>query len=178
MNSNVLVVGDINIDYVFYADHIPKFGEAVIGKSFSLNFGGEGANQAISIAKLGCNVRILGAVGKDVMGKAAIENLEKNGVDCSCVTHTDKPTGAVAITVCGEEKQTILDAGANALVTPEWIMENRESFAWAKIIVMQYTIPDESILAVAKIARDAGKTIIVNPSSTKNADAEWYKYLD
>lgn len=53
MSKRVLVVGSINVDYVIETDRVPKLGETVTGRDFSMNFGGKGANQAIAIAKIG-----------------------------------------------------------------------------------------------------------------------------
>ena len=73
MSKNVLVVGSINVDYVIHTERIPKLGETLAGKNFAMNFGGKGANQAVALAKVGCNVKMLGAVGKDLSADLAIE---------------------------------------------------------------------------------------------------------
>ena len=148
MKNNVLVIGSINVDYVIGTDRLPKLGETIVGKDFSMNFGGKGANQAVAIAKSGCNVRMLGAVGNDTAGDMAIKNLEGFGVDCSLVVRANAPTGAAVITVCGGDNHIILDVGANAFVTEELINANRAAFDWADVVVMQYEIPIESVLFI------------------------------
>ena len=168
MSKHVLVVGSINVDYVIETDRLPKLGETLTGRHFAMNFGGKGANQAAAIAKLGCEVRMLGAVGKDLSGDSAIKNLESFGVDCSAVLRADAPTGAAVITVCCGDNHIILDEGANACVTPEFISENADLFAWADVVVMQFEIPVASILTAAKLAREAGATVIVNPAPAKS----------
>ena len=178
MNNNVLVIGSINVDYVIHTDRLPKLGETIVGKDFAMNFGGKGANQAIAIAKSGCNVKMLGAVGKDRSGDMAINNLENFGVDNSAVVRTDAPTGAAVITVCGGDNHIILDIGANACVTPELIELNSELLDWADILVMQYEIPIESVIAAAKLAKAKGKTVILNPAPVKEVDGELYSYID
>ena len=42
------------------------------------NFGGNGANTAISFARLGLKTGYLGKIGRDVNGKLIIDNLKKN----------------------------------------------------------------------------------------------------
>ena len=174
MKNNVLVVGSINVDYVIHTDRLPKLGETIVGSSFSMNFGGKGANQAIAIAKSGCNVKMLGSVGNDQAGDMAIENLRQFGVDSSSVFRSDAPTGAAVITVCGGDNHIILDIGANACVTSEVIEGNQELFDWADILVMQYEIPVESVIAAAKLAKEKGKTVILNPAPVKAVDNELY----
>ena len=65
MSKNVLVVGSINVDYVINTDRLPKLGETITGRDFAMNFGGKGANQAAALAKAGCSVKMLGAVGTE-----------------------------------------------------------------------------------------------------------------
>ena len=178
MKNNVLVVGSINVDYVIHTDRLPKLGETIVGDSFSMNFGGKGANQAIAISKSGCNVKMLGAVGKDQAGDMAIENLKAFGVDASPVIRVNAPTGAAVITVCGGDNHIILDIGANGCVTPEMIEGNLDLFDWADILVMQYEIPVESVIASAKIAKAKGKTVILNPAPVKDVDEKLYTYVD
>lgn len=178
MSRNVLVVGSINVDYVINTDRLPKLGETITGRDFSMNFGGKGANQAVAIAKAGCSVKMLGAVGRDLSGELAIKNLESFSVDASAVAQVDAPTGAAVITVCGGDNHIILDVGANAFVTPSLIAENEALFDWADILVMQYEIPTESVIAAAKLAKEKGKTVVLNPAPVKEVDSELYSYLD
>ena len=178
MNAKVLVVGSINVDYVIHTDRLPKLGETITGKDFAMNFGGKGANQAVAIAKSGCEVKMLGAVGTDLSGELAVKNLEGFGVDTTPVLRVAAPTGAAVITVCGGDNHIILDVGANAYVTPEVVKANEELFDWADILVMQYEIPTESVIAAAKLANEKGKTVILNPAPVKEVDRELYKYID
>lgn len=178
MSKNVLVIGSINVDYVIHTDRLPKLGETITGSEFAMNFGGKGANQAVAIAKSGCNVKMLGAVGKDLSGDLAIKNLESFGVDTSSVVKADDPTGAAVITVCGGDNHIILDVGANACVTTQLIEKQSSVFDWADILVMQYEIPTESVLFAARLAKEEGKTVILNPAPVKEVDKELYSYID
>lgn len=178
MSKNVLVVGSINVDYVIGTDRLPKLGETIEGKGFAMNFGGKGANQAVALARAGCHVTMLGAVGEDLPGELAIKNLESCGVSCEGVDRVAGPTGAAVITVCGGDNHIILDAGANGKVTPERIAEREDLFAAADVIVMQYEIPMDAILAAAGMARKHGKKVILNPAPAKAADPALYPYVD
>ena len=124
MSKNILVVGSINMDYVIHTERLPKLGETLTGSGFSMNYGGKGANQASAVAKQGCDTKMLGAVGCDLSGGLAIQNLESYGIDCSAIAKTDAPTGAAVITVCGGDNHILLDVGANANVTPDVILAN------------------------------------------------------
>ena len=177
MSKNVLVVGSINVDYVINTDRLPKLGETITGRDFAMNFGGKGANQAAALAKAGCSVKMLGAVGTDMSGELAVKNLESYGIDASSVLRSEGPTGAAVITVCGGDNHIILDVGANGTVTPDVIAANESLFDWADILVMQYEIPTESVLAAAKMAHEKGKMVILNPAPVKEVTKELYPYL-
>ncbi len=176
--KNVLVIGSINVDYVIHTERLPKLGETLTGSDFAMNFGGKGANQAIALAKTGCNVKMLGAVGTDLSGKLALENLKKFNVDTTDVMVTDDPTGAAVITVCGGDNHILLDIGANARVLPHTIEERESLFDWADYVVMQYEIPMESVLFAARMTKQHHKKFILNPAPVKEADAELFQYVD
>lgn len=177
MSKNVLVIGSINVDYVIHTDRLPKLGETITGDSFAMNFGGKGANQAIALAKSGCNVKMLGAVGKDLSGDLAVNNLGAFGVDVSSIIRADAPTGAAVITVCGGDNHIILDIGANACVTPELIERESALIDWADVLVMQYEIPMESVIFAARLASEKGKCVVLNPAPVKEVDDELYRYV-
>ena len=178
MSKRVLVIGSINVDYVIHTDRLPKLGETLTGSQFSMNFGGKGANQAVALAKAGCQVRMLGAVGNDLLGELALKNLSDCGVDASAVLRVDAPTGAAVITVCGGDNHIVLDVGANAFVTPEVIRNAVDLLQWADTVVMQYEIPTESVLAAAQAAHGMGKRVVVNPAPVKEIDPALYGYVD
>jgi ribokinase len=178
MKKNVLVIGSINVDYVIHTDRLPQLGETLVGHGFSVNLGGKGGNQAIALAKSGCNVRFLGAVGQDAAGQNAIDTLTRYGVDCTYLLRVDAPTGAAVITVCGGDNHILLDGGANERVTPEVIAQSEALFAWADTVVMQYEIPMESVVAAAQCARAHGCRVVVNPAPAKEAPAALYENVD
>lgn len=177
-NKHVLVIGSINVDYVIHTERLPKLGETLNGSDFSMNFGGKGANQAVALAKAGCEVKMLGAVGKDLPGSLAVTHLQEAGVDTSAVFSVDKPTGAAVITVCCGDNHILLDSGANGTVTPQAIVAREDLFDWAEIVVMQYEIPIESVLCAARLAKEKGKTVIVNPAPAREVPTELYEYTD
>jgi len=178
MSKNVLVIGSINVDYVIHTERLPKLGETLTGSDFAMNFGGKGANQAVALAKTGSNVKMLGAVGKDLSGELAINHLKSFGIDTTDVLTVDAPTGAAVITVCGGDNHIILDIGANAYVTPEVIAQREALFDWADYVVMQYEIPMESVLFAARMTKKHGKKVILNPAPVKEADPELFRYVD
>src|SRR3954467_11769852 len=83
MPGTVVVVGAINADLVVTLDRLPAPGETVIGGRVARHGGGKGANQAVAAARAGARVRLVGAVGDDDFGAAALQKVRDEGDDGS-----------------------------------------------------------------------------------------------
>ena len=110
----IFILGSLNMDLVIESDRAPVEGETITGKNFRTCPGGKGLNQAIAAAKLGADVRMLGAVGKDPLGIAMKEALRKNGVNVDNIIDIDGASSGIAIIqlIHGDNRIT-LDLGAN-----------------------------------------------------------------
>ena len=178
--DRILVIGSLNMDYTVRSERMPLLGETLNGNDFSISAGGKGANQAAA-AKLGSQVRMLGAVGNDVSGDALLCALEQCGVDCSFVMKTDCPTGAAMIVVVNGDNFILIDHGANYAVTPKQLQKEDWAalFRWADIVVLQLEIPLETVRAAAKAAKEAGVLVVLNPAPINPAlDGDVLQYVD
>ena len=176
--KNILVVGSINMDMVITVDRVPKMGETLSGDGFMTVPGGKGANQALTMARLSGNVKMLGCVGKDGFGAELTEYLKESGVDTAAVMKSDKNTGVALITVCGGDNMILLEKGANYMITPQNILENEELFEWADIVVMQLEIPWETVMSAAKTAKQNGCKVLLNPAPVENFKDEILEFVD
>jgi ribokinase len=119
---SVTVVGSINLDLVARCERLPEPGETVTNATFERIPGGKGANQAVAAARLGADVRFVGAVGDDEFGRLAVQALRAGGVDLSRVQVVRSPTGVAFILVDDEgENQIVVVPGANHALVPERI---------------------------------------------------------
>ena len=75
----IVVLGSLNMDIVLRVPHAPAAGETLLGHSIAHIPGGKGANQAVSCAREGGQVRMIGCVGNDAHGRALRESLERVG---------------------------------------------------------------------------------------------------
>ena len=91
ISMSVMVLGSINADITAYGDALPRIGETVLGKSYEVELGGKGANQAAAAARLGAKVEFVGRVGRDAFGKLALDRLGAFGVSTK---HTTKDATA------------------------------------------------------------------------------------
>ena len=92
------------------------------------------------------------------------ENLESVGVNIVGVeTFSGEPTGQAYIAVDEEgENSIILIAGTNGMVTKEIIKKNLKKMQESDIIIMQLEIPFEVVEYVKDLAKELGKTVIVD----------------
>ena len=85
MSSPIIVFGSINMDLIVYSDKQPAKGETILGNSFETFQGGKGANQAVTVSRLGFPVSFIGKVGNDVFGDELLEIINREHVDTSMV---------------------------------------------------------------------------------------------
>lgn len=77
--SKILVIGSSNTDMVICTGHLPLPGETVIGGTFFMNPGGKGANQAVTVARLGGRVSFICKTGSDIFGHQANQLFNEEG---------------------------------------------------------------------------------------------------
>ncbi|MEO0578503.1 MAG: PfkB family carbohydrate kinase [Pseudomonadota bacterium] len=147
--SQIVVVGSLNVDHVFSVERLPEPGETLLGKEYSIEFGGKGANQAVAAARLGAAVSFLGCIGRDTSGDAALAALAEEGIDISGVARLDETaTGAAGIYVDGAGRNSIVVApGANAAVNPVRIAAWESIIAAADCLLLQLEVPLPAVQA-------------------------------
>ncbi len=164
--EHIVVVGSTNTDMVVRSSHLPKPGETVLGGEFMMLPGGKGANQAVTIARLGGNVHFITKLGNDIFGAQSKINLETEGVLVDYVFYDDvQPSGVALISVDDKGENSIVVApGANAHLGTDEINKAKSCILNAEIILMQLEIPIPTVESVIKMALDMGKKIILNPA--------------
>lgn len=92
--SKILVIGSSNTDMVICTGHLPLPGETVIGGTFFMNPGGKGANQAVTVARLGGRVSFICKTGSDIFGHQANQLFNEEGDrHLVCIFRHEKPVG-------------------------------------------------------------------------------------
>ena len=128
----VAVVGSLNLDLVARVRYLPRPGETVTDAELSKVPGGKGANQAVAAARLGANVRFVGAIGEDDFGTLALEGLREAAVDLSRAQVVRAPTGNALILGDAEgENEIVVVPGANHLLDPKRIEVGRQTLSSA-----------------------------------------------
>lgn len=160
---------------------MPLKGQTITSKHFSLVPGGKGANKAYALGKLGANVSMFGCVGKDEYGIALLNNLNSVNVVTDNVIKLDNVnTGCAFINVDSTgENSIVVVAGANEKITRDDINNNISLIDKADIIVLQLEIPLDVVSYVAKLAKERGKLIILDPApAVDNINEELLSCVD
>jgi ribokinase len=151
---------------VIKSDHLPQPGETVLGRNFLMNQGGKGANQAIAAARLGGNTLFICNIGNDQFGHDAKNIFQKEGIDTRYVNEiADQHSGIALINVNSEGENTIVVApGANGTLSIDDIKKAEDEIKKASIVLMQLETPVEALVYAAKIAKESGVKVILNPA--------------
>jgi ribokinase len=180
MPPNIFITGSANIDLTFRMDGMPKLGVTEVCSHYQMGFGGKGANQAVSAARLGANVTFLAKVGADAFGPAIQEQLRKEGIRTDHVTIApDLPTGTAVILVNRSgENSIITHAGPNVTVTAADVLKARADVEAAKVVLATLETPGPALLELFRRARLAGIATILNPAPPVRFPLELLKLVD
>jgi ribokinase len=177
---HIVVVGSLNMDLVVEVPVIPQPGETVLGNNFATYPGGKGANQAVAAARLGADVSLIGRVGDDAFGEQLLANARAEGVDVSHVGIDENAASGVAmISVDAKGQNSIAVAsGANFELTAEHVAEAWSSLSAVDMVVMPLETPPETIATAAKLAKDSGVRVVLNPAPARPLDDELLARID
>ena len=177
--KTILVIGSSNTDMTAKTAELPRPGETVLGGVFTMGAGGKGANQAVAAQRLGGKVKFICKVGRDMFGDNAIAQYEKEGMDTSGILRSDLPSGVALIYVDSHAENCIVVAsGANGDLTEEDIEKSRPDLESCDILLLQLESPIPSVLKAAKIAHQAGKTVVLNPAPACPLPEELFQSID
>jgi ribokinase len=166
MSGEILVIGSLNMDQVVVTPRLPLMGETVLGNSYSTYPGGKGANQAISAARLGASVRMVGCIGQDTFGQSLRDNLVINKVDVSHLKVSPNiSTGTALITVDQSGRNTIIVVpGANFDLLGQDIDALEKTMEGVSLVVVQMEIPLETVWESILLARKHAIPVVLNPA--------------
>ncbi|MGO5052800.1 ribokinase [Lachnospiraceae bacterium LCP25S3_G4] len=169
----ISVVGSINMDMTVKAERIPQKGETLTGDDLQYIPGGKGANQAVSMAKLGANVEMFGCVGHDSAGETLTKNLEDMGVITDHIRVVEGvPTGIALITVGESDNTIVVVAGANNYVDIPYVDSIAEALLESDIVLLQHEIPQETVEYVIELCYKNGVKVVLNPGPARPVKKE------
>ena len=171
----VVVLGSLNVDHIARVSALPTPGQTVIAKGYARALGGKGFNHAVTAARQGVEVVMVGCVGDDEGGGDLLAALEREGMTTDFVRrHATMPTGRAHITVDDRGgNQIVVVPGANGgVVFPSAALEG------ASVLLAQLEVPLAVVAAAMAAARSAGMTTILNPAPARRLNDELLATVD
>jgi len=152
----ISVIGSLNVDLVTRTPRVPVGGETLTSESFSIGWGGKGANQAVACARLSrtsqqassgqksdVEVRMVGAVGDDEFHQGFLKALREDGLNTDKIEILKgKKTGVAVIVVetgTGENR-IMFCPGANFDVEAKDLVDDD-----ASVVLFQLELPLEVV---------------------------------
>lgn len=176
----ILVVGSMMVDLIVYADVLPAAGETLVGSDFKMGFGGKGANQAVTVSRLGAEVAFLGRVGDDFFGGLSLENLAAQGIDPRMVQRVEgRSTGVAPIWVEQDgTNRIIIVPGANEEISAQTVREELGRVEPADCVICQLEIRADAVAEAFRIGREWGALTILNPAPARRDAVELFAAAD
>lgn len=157
----LVVLGSANLDHVHRVARIPAPGETVLASDYRTFPGGKGLNQAVAAARTAAGTVFVTSLGRDAAGDELAGVLSREPLELHA-RRVEQRTGTAQITVDDAgENAIVVDSGANAAFTGLTGAEE-EVVAGASALLVQLEVPQDTVLAAARAARDAGVVTILN----------------
>lgn len=178
--TQLIVLGSVNADHVLQVPSFPRPGETLIGGNYQVIPGGKGANQAVAAARLNADIGFIACVGDDPFGINIRQDFEKDGINIDGVVVAENtPTGIAMIQVSATGENSIcLSAEANDKLDCAQIEPHLDKIRGAKYLLTQLETPIEGIKYAAKVAKESGTQVILNPAPARPLSNELLACID
>ena len=162
-----LCVGDLALDVISQLKEPINYGNDTASR-ISSHPGGQAANVATWITRTHSKAQLVARVGNDPVGFALISDLDKYGVEHMNLMHSGRPTGVVVILVDSNGERTMFpDNGANADLEVSDLppLDDIDGVYLSGYALLDFR-SRESVLAMIKKIKAAGKPIYFDPTTT------------
>jgi len=177
---DVIVCGSLHLDIMVHAPYLPRRDETAVGQSWDQACGGKGGNQAVQAARLGARTAMIGRIGKDGFGERLIANLDREGVDRTCVD-VDPQAGSgmsVAIVDADGDYGAVIVSDANLTIDPQILGAIWHRLGGARVLVLQNEVLHAVNVAAARIARRTGATVLFNAAPARESGNDLLDLVD
>ncbi len=167
------------MDLVVSVDNLPKEGETLLAQRVSEVPGGKGGNQAAAVGKLQTPVAMIGKLGSDAYAEGLLESLRLSGVHTGPIMISEGRTGLALITVDrAGHNQIVVIPGANNDLTPGDIESQKHIIEQGELVVLQLEVPLETVEHTLRLAKELGKTTVLNPAPARKLSDEILQLVD
>ncbi len=176
----IIVVGSANVDIVAKVPRLPKEGESFRGESLTIVHGGKGANQAVSLARLGADVQFICCIGKDHFGKSMKKSFKEEGIPTNTIKETDEAFSGTALIFVDKDGRNsiVVIAGANHELKPGDVIKREKTFIKGDIFLTQLELLPETIETALIQAKKNGLITVVDAGPPRNISKHIFPYID
>lgn len=178
--TDILIIGNLNMDLIFEQKNIHQDARKKIGESFCLAPGGNANNQTVAASRCGVSVGLAGVTGDDSFGEQLRESLKKEGISTELLkTVSGVSTGVSLIITSGNRENQYWDVlGANAHMDVESVERLRPCIQGAKILLVGLGIPEKSMIRAIEIANEAGTMVMFVAYQSKTFSSDLLEKID
>lgn len=161
----IIVIGSFVMDIVATMKEFPQAGETILGNDINFYPGGKGINQCVTVARLGGNAEMIGALGKDANAQVFVEVMEQENIKHDRVFYCDKPTATAQIQINSKGQNRIcVIPSANYEFGFEQLNEIDDVFNPQNILIFQLEMRQDVTFEAIRKAKKNGCTVILNPA--------------
>lgn len=134
--------------------------------------GGTARNVAENLARLGAEVRLVSAVGDDLIGHRLVNQTAESGVDTELVQIIEGENTGAYIAVLEENGALAValdDVQVLRHITPGLLDRNRSLFKEADMVMMDGSLTPDTMATVVRLCAKYGKPLCADPSSVRLA---------
>ena len=175
--GKIVVIGSFVMDMLAKLDSFPQNGQTIVGKSLQVLPGGKGANQAVSAARQGAKVEMLGAVGADAYGDQFISALSAEGIGIGGVQRAPKaPTavGMIMLDASGENRIAVIP-GANHSYDAGHLESARGIIEGACLAMLQLELTPGVTAAALAMCNALGVPVMLDPAPAAPLGGEVFR---
>lgn len=177
--AKITVIGSMVMDNVAKMDKFPQAGETVLGSTLEFFPGGKGANQCVSVARLGGDVEMIGMLGKDGNGDTFRKIFKDERIKSDNVFSCDKPTAVAQIQINAEGQNRIcvipcanFEFGVEELDKVDSIIRETE------LVILQLELRLDVTKEIIRRAHNYGVKVLLNPAPAVKLEKEILGMVD
>lgn len=176
----ITVVGSFVVGMTLRTQHMPIFGETLVGSDFDMGPGGKGSNQAVATARLGAQAAFAGIIGTDQLGEVATNLYAQEGIDTTHLRQTSSATTGVGFIILNEagDNGIILDLGANTSMDAPFVDQIEAQIARSDVVMSVLEIPVEAAAQAMALGKKHGVRTILNPAPAAHLDENVLRNVD
>ena len=167
-NPQVLVIGDLLMDYQYWVGKYPQSGGDEEILDFAKNSGGSAANTAVALQLQNTRCALVSRVGDDEIGRELTKNLDKLGIDLSCLQVYGQ-TGYTITMIEPNGERTMFSFRGCKDYEPQITETMQEILKAAKVLyisgyMLQEPKQADYVIKVARQAKQTGCITMLDPS--------------